>query len=114
MAPDGRQLVSETVEWKNDLAPRRFVPLLDLSRVIEESMERRRRVEELLTGQNSFAVGSSEISREVSRTQVVSSETSQPRKKRKKVEPKNLDPKVDKSSDKKRRKIMKEKKSIGF
>lgn len=116
MAPDGRQLLSEPEKWKNDLAPRRFVPLRDLSRVIEESLERRRRVEEILAGRNLLSVGSLSISPVVSQTQIDSPETSKPNKKRKKEETfkKNSDLSVNKSSDKKRRKIVKEKKSIGF
>jgi hypothetical protein len=116
MAPDGRQLLSEPVKWKNDLAPRRFIPLRDLSRVIEESLERRRRVEEILARRNLLSVGSPSISPVVSQTQIDSPETSKPNKKRKKEETlkKNSDLSVNKSSDKKRRKIVKEKKSIGF
>ena len=75
MAPDGRQLLSEPVKWKNDLAPRRFIPLRDLSRVIEESLERRRRVEEILARRNLLSVGSPSISPVVSQTQIDSPET---------------------------------------
>ena len=116
MAPDGRQLLSEPEEWKNDFVPRRFVPLRDLSRVIEESLERRRRVEEILADRNSLSVGSTGISPAVSHTQIDLPETSKPNKKRKKEETlkKNSDRSVNKFSDKKRRKIVKEKKSIGF
>lgn len=83
MALDGRQLLSEHDEWKNELASK-FVHLLDLSRVIEKSMERRRRVEELLTDRNHLAIASRGISQEVSYTLIDSREISKPRKKQKK------------------------------